>query len=58
MDPYINFSEEDGDISVGEAYAALFVDAVMKGPAWEKTALIWVYDEHGGWYDHVPPRRR
>jgi phospholipase C len=57
VDPYVNFSEEGGDISVGEAYAALFVNAVMEGPAWGKTALIWVYDEHGGWYDHVPPQR-
>jgi phospholipase C len=56
VDPYVNFSEEGGDISVGEAYAALFVEAVMSGPAWEKTALLWVYDEHGGWYDHVAPR--
>ena len=54
VDPYTNFSEEDGDISVGEGYAALFIDAVMRGPAWHKTALFWVYDEHGGWYDHVP----
>ena len=56
VDPYSNFSEEDGDISVGEGYAALFVDAVMRGPAWHTTALFWVYDEHGGWYDHVPPQ--
>ncbi len=56
IDPYDNFSEEDGDISVGEGYAALFIDAVMRGPAWDKTALFWVYDEHGGWYDHVPPQ--
>jgi phospholipase C len=56
VDPYSNFSEENGDISVGEGYAALVIDAVMKGPAWDKTALIWIYDEHGGWYDHVPPR--
>jgi phospholipase C len=56
VDPYTNFSEEDGDISVGEGYAALVIDAVMHGPAWEKTALIWVYDEHGGWYDHVSPQ--
>ena len=28
----------------------------MSGPAWDKTALIWIYDEHGGWYDHVPPQ--
>ena len=40
----------------GEGYAALFIDAVMRGPAWHKTALFWVYDEHGGWYDHVPPQ--
>ncbi len=56
VDPYTNFSEEDGDISVGEGYAALVINAVMQGPKWEKTALIWVYDEHGGWYDHVPPQ--
>ena len=56
VDPYTNYSEEDGDITVGEAYAALVVDAVMRGPDWPTTALIWVYDEHGGWYDHVPPR--
>ena len=41
---------------MGEGYAALVINAVMQGPAWEKTALIWVYDEHGGWYDHVPPQ--
>jgi phospholipase C len=56
VDPYSNFSEEDGDISVGEGYAALVINAVLQGPAWDKTALIWVYDEHGGWYDHVPPQ--
>ena len=27
----------------------------MEGPAWEKTMLIWNYDEGGGYYDHVPP---
>jgi phospholipase C len=56
VDPYANFSEEDGDITVGEGYAALVINAVLQGPAWDKTALIWVYDEHGGWYDHVPPQ--
>lgn len=56
VDPYTSFSEEDGDITVGEGYAALVINAVLQGPAWEKTALVWVYDEHGGWYDHVPPQ--
>jgi phospholipase C len=27
----------------------------MHGPAWSKSLLIWLYDEHGGYYDHVPP---
>jgi hypothetical protein len=31
------------------------VDAVLKSPAWPRTLLIWLYDEHGGYYDHVPP---
>ena len=49
-------SEEDPqDISVGEAFSAQVVDAVMKSPAWPKTLLVWTYDEHGGYYDHVPP---
>jgi phospholipase C len=27
----------------------------MHGPGWPHTLLIWLYDEHGGYYDHVPP---
>ena len=27
----------------------------MHGPAWSRTLLIWLYDEHGGYFDHVPP---
>ena len=29
--------------------------ALATGPQWEKTMLIIFYDEHGGFYDHVPP---
>jgi phospholipase C len=28
---------------------------VTHGPGWESTLLLWIYDEHGGYYDHVPP---
>jgi phospholipase C len=49
-------SEEDPqDITVGESFSAKVVDAVMHSPTWSKTVLIWIYDEHGGYYDHVPP---
>jgi phospholipase C len=27
----------------------------LKSPAWPRTILIFTYDEHGGYYDHVPP---
>ena len=39
----------------GEAFAGAVINAVMHGPAWESTLLLWIYDEHGGYYDHVPP---
>src|SRR3954452_24298981 len=41
----------------GEQFVAQVVNAVMSSPAWPSTLLLWVYDEHGGYYDHVPPPR-
>jgi phospholipase C len=57
VDPnFTKTSEEDPqDIQIGEAFAARVINAAMHGPAWPKTLLVWVYDEHGGYYDHVPP---
>jgi phospholipase C len=53
---YEHQSEENPqNIVAGEAFVASVVDAVINGPAWDKTLLIWTYDEHGGYYDHVPP---
>jgi phospholipase C len=31
------------------------VEAILRSPAWPRTLLIYTYDEHGGYYDHVPP---
>jgi phospholipase C len=47
--------ENPQDIQVGEAFASRVITAAMQGLAWDKTLLIWCYDEHGGYYDHVPP---
>jgi phospholipase C len=57
VDPdFVTDSEEDPqNIAAGEHFAARVINAVMSGPAWGKTLLIWTYDEHGGYYDHVPP---
>jgi phospholipase C len=50
------YSEENPqDISLGESFSAAVINAVMDGPGWDSTLLIWMYDEHGGYYDHVPP---
>jgi phospholipase C len=50
------YSEENPqDIRKGESFAAEVINAVLHGAGWEHTLLIWVYDEHGGYYDHVPP---
>jgi phospholipase C len=56
VDPYTKYSEENGDISIGEAYAARIINAVLHSPNWPHTVMFLVYDEHGGWYDHVPPQ--
>jgi phospholipase C len=53
---YDKQSEEDPqNIAVGEQFAASVINAVMSGPGWPNTMLIWTYDEHGGYFDHVPP---
>ena len=53
---YDQYSEENSDdITRGESFSSKVINAAMHGPAWSKTMLIWCYDEHGGYYDHVPP---
>jgi phospholipase C len=53
---YMDNSEESKqNIAYGEQFAAQVIDAVMKGPSWDSTLLIWTFDEHGGYYDHVVP---
>jgi phospholipase C len=49
--------ENPQDISIGENFVAKVVNAVMRSPAWGRSLLVWLYDEHGGYYDHVPPPR-
>jgi phospholipase C len=47
--------ENPRDIQLGEAYSASVINAVLASPAWPSTLLVFMYDEHGGYYDHVPP---
>ncbi len=47
--------EDPQDMSYGENWAYSALNAVLHSPAWPRTLLIYTYDEHGGYYDHVPP---
>ncbi len=47
--------ENPQNIVVGEAFLAKVVQALGSSPLWPKTMFILTYDEHGGYYDHVPP---
>ena len=57
VDPdFHGFSEENPqDIRKGESFAAEVISRVTHGAGWADTLLIWTYDEHGGYYDHVAP---
>jgi len=54
-DLFVISEGETQDVQAGEAFTASVVDAVLHSPAWPRTMLIVVYDEGGGYYDHVPP---
>jgi phospholipase C len=61
IDPdYINIPEGNddqppADIANGQRLVGRVVDALVRSPLWNKTLLIITYDEHGGFFDHVPP---
>jgi phospholipase C len=46
-----------GDVRTGQAFMADVCHAFMESPQWERGALFIVYDEWGGFFDHVRPRR-
>ena len=57
VDPNFDATSEENpqDIANGQRFAREVIRAVMDGPKWLRTLLIWLYDEHGGYFDHVPP---
>ena len=39
----------------GPAWVASLVNAIGKSQYWNSTAIFIMWDDYGGWYDHVPP---
>ena len=43
------------DVTRGEALIKYVYESIRQSPHWDSSVLIVTYDEHGGFYDHVPP---
>lgn len=41
----------------GENWSTKVIDAIMRSPMWDSTAIFLTWDDYGGFYDHVPPPR-
>jgi phospholipase C len=39
----------------GENWSVLRINAIMRSPLWESTAIFITWDDFGGFYDHMPP---
>jgi phospholipase C len=50
-----NDEHPPADIQIGQKFVADNINALMSSPAWATSAFFLTWDEHGGFYDHVPP---
>jgi len=55
LNPNSNDDHPPADIKAGQALTLEVYEALRNSRLWEDTVLIVVYDEHGGFYDHVTP---
>lgn len=54
--PTFTNSDHAGSRSTsGPGWVASVVNAIGQGPDWNSTAIFIVWDDWGGWYDHVVP---
>jgi phospholipase C len=42
-------------VSAGQTYVTGLINAVMRSPDWNSTAIFLSWDDWGGFYDHVVP---
>src|SRR6185437_16280910 len=48
-------SDHAAGVDTGPQWVASVVNAIGKSPAWNSTAVIVVWDDWGGYFDHVAP---
>jgi phospholipase C len=44
-------------VSRGQSYVTGLINAVMRSPDWQSSAIFLTWDDWGGFYDHVVPPR-
>jgi phospholipase C len=50
-----NDDHPPSDVRAGQELVLRVFNALSRSPAWKQTLLLVVYDEHGGFFDHVEP---
>jgi phospholipase C len=50
-----NDDHPPSDVKAGQELVLQLYTALTSSPNWSKTLLVVTYDEHGGFFDHVPP---
>src|SRR5207248_1916141 len=50
-----NSEHAPATIPNGQDHVTRVIDAIMRSPAWDSTAIFLAWDDWGGYYDHVPP---
>jgi phospholipase C len=55
--PTLHESDHGGENNgTGPSWVASVVNAIGESSYWNSTAIFVVWDDWGGWYDHVPPK--
>jgi phospholipase C len=44
-----------GSIRSGQKFVKSLIQALMRSDSWDSSAFLLLYDDWGGWYDHVAP---
>ncbi len=45
----------DSDSQIAESFVARYVNLIARSPYWRSSVIIILWDDPGGFYDHVPP---
>ena len=57
LDPGFTFNDDHPPhfVGLGQEFIAAVYKAISSGPHWKRCLVLLTYDEHGGFFDHVPP---